>query len=421
MSYALYNKFSKLTTIKWIVIITTLFIAFCGWSSIDLNISGWGSRPAFYIGLLLFVLIWISRQSIPNSPMRTTVIWTLASAGLSIIPALFKWDATIPSFIYNFITTYYGLAFYFLLSIWKVNPKDIIRILVIFCLIWVIIEIGQQFTYPMYWFLGRQNEWDTIEQRMGLWRFYIWGVDFVMMLATYFIGKLFDSDKETKRSFILGLVFSIGILCYCSRKHIICYFVMLIYALLQANNKHTKLIRCVVIIIATLLVYNFYAEFGAMNSEISDNQGKGEDFIRYLAGLYYLNDFTDSSLYPIFGTGWGSKILQARLVYSTNTLHFFRADIGIIGYYSTVGLVGTSAIIMYICKFIKNWKFIDLGYKLFFIMKILLIIFDFWMMWAIGIIAYGVFLYLLDLNIEKNKKIYKINYENRHINILQSR
>ena len=53
---------------------------------------------------------------------------------------------------------------------------------------------------------------------------------------------------------------------------------------------------------------------------------------------------------------------------------------------------------------------------MFFAMKISLIIFDFWMSWAIGIIAYGTFLYLLDENIKLNIK--KKN-EHRNFNILQ--
>ena len=47
-------------------------------------------------------------------------------------------------------------------------------------------------------------------------------------------------------------------------------------------------------------------------------------------------------------------------------------------------------------------------------MKLFLIIFDFWMMWAVGIMAYGTFLYLLDENIKKNK----LKYEYRGTDIL---
>ena len=40
-------------------------------------------------------------------------------------------------------------------------------------------------------------------------------------------------------------------------------------------------------------------------------------------------------------------------------------------------------------------------------MKMFLIIFDFWAIWSVGMMAYAVFLYMLDQNIKKNKAILK--------------
>lgn len=399
-----------------LVIYITLFIAFCGFSSIHLNINGWSSRESFYIGSFLLLLCLALRKEFCKGEMSSVVNWTLLSASLSIIPAFFDWNARIESFIYGFITTYYGFLFYYLLRIWKLSPNEIMRIVCFFCIIWVIIEIGQQFTYPQYWFLGSRNDTGFIQNRMGLWRFYIWGVDFVMIAFSYYAGKLFDGTVANKK-LIYTILFAVGIFCYCSRKHIIAILAVCAYGILKTNSKHKWSIRFLSILLLALLFINFYADFSEMNADAIEKQGEGEDFIRYLAALFYINDFSDSVLYPIFGTGWGSDILENRLEYCTDVLRFFRADIGILGYYSTVGLVGVSAILYYIFKVVKNWKYIDLSYRMFFIMKLILIIFDFWMMWAIGIIAYGTFLYLLEENIKHNKT--KI-YEHRNINVLQS-
>lgn len=64
-----------------------------------------------------------------------------------------------------------------------------------------------------------------------------------------------------------------------------------------------------------------------------------------------------------------------------DVLKFYRADIGIFGYYSLFGIIGTLPFIFYIWKFLKNWNYIDLWFKLFFIMKLILIVFDFWGNW----------------------------------------
>lgn len=409
------GNYKELNVAKTAIIVTTLFIALCGFSSIDLSWSGWGSRQSFYIGVFLFIYVLFNIKNIDKGEMTNVTGWTLMSAFLSIIPAFIDWNATFRSFFYTFVATYYGLFFYYLLRIWKVSPQEIIRIVCIFCLVWVVLEIGQQFTYPQYWFLGRRNEWDYVENRMGLWRFYIWGIDFVMLAFAYYAGKFFDGNNS-KKTFFYAIVFAVGILCYCSRKHIISLLAVCAWGILRTKSKHKWKLRFTSILLLSLLFFNFYADFAQMSAEQDEAQGTGEDFIRYLAALFYLNDFSDSPLYPILGTGWGSTILDHRLEYCTKVLGFYRADIGLLGYYSSVGIVGASAILLYVYKFVKNWKYIDFGYKMFFAMKIFLIIFDFWMSWAIGIIAYGTFLYLLDENIKLNIK--KKN-EHRNPNILQ--
>ena len=409
------GNYKELNVAKTAIIVATLFIALCGFSSIDLSWSGWGSRQSFYIGFFLFIYVLFNIKNIDKGEMTSVAGWTLMSAFLSIIPAFIDWNATFRSFFYTFVATYYGLFFYYLLRIWKVSPQEIIRIVCIFCLVWVVLEIGQQFTYPQYWFLGRRNEWDSVENRMGLWRFYIWGIDFVMLAFSYYAGKFFDGNNS-KKTFFYAIVFAVGILCYCSRKHIISLLAVCVWGILKTKSKHKWKLRFTSILLLSLLFFNFYADFAQMSAEQDEAQGTGEDFIRYLAALFYLNDFSDSPLYPILGTGWGSTILDHRLEYCTKVLMFYRADIGLLGYYSSVGIVGVSAILLYVYKFVKNWKYIDFGYKMFFVMKIFLVIFDFWMSWAIGIIAYGTFLYLLDENIKLNIK--KKN-EHRNPNILQ--
>ncbi|WP_232286764.1 MULTISPECIES: hypothetical protein [Bacteroides] len=337
--------------------------------------------------------------------MTNVVNWTLISAFSSIIPALGDWDASFLSYFYGYIATYYGLFFYYLLRTWKVSPNAFMKIVTVFCFIWVTIEIGQQFTYPEYWFLGRQNEWNIVENRMGLWRFYIWGIDFVMLAFAFYAGKVLSSEQYSKVDIIYFIIFTVGILCYCSRKHIVAVVVVITYAILTIESKHKWKIRIICLVVMAILFYSFYEDYLAVSAEADDLQGAGEDFIRYLAAKYFIVDFSNSPLYPIFGTGWGSLALGNKLEYCKHVLHFYISDVGIIGYYSTVGLVGVSAIIFYIYKFIRNWKYIDLGYKMFFIMKMILVVFDFWMCWAIGIIAYGTFLYLLDENIKENKLI----------------
>lgn len=409
------SMYQRLTLLRGIVIVVTLFIAFCAWSSLYLKIPGWGGLPAQYLGLTLGLIVVVNHCKISRGEMTSVVNWSVVTILMSFIPAAIDWNAKPHLFIFSFCSTYYGFFLYYLLRIWRVSPKELLNNLKFFCIVWVVIEIGQQFTYPNYWFFGRDNEFGIIENRMGLWRYYIWGVDFVMLLAGIYIGKLMDSQKKSLKVFIYALIFSIGILCYCSRKHISAILIVIIYSIIKSKGKHRNMIRLIVGFLIFALIYNFYFDYSEMNSRISETQGAGEDFIRLLAANYFINNFSDSPLYPIFGTGFGSLDLSMKLEWIKEFYKFYTADIGVIGYYSTVGLVGVSAIVYFYYKFVKNWKYIDLGYKLFFIMKLILIVFDFWMMWAVGITAYAVFLYMLEENIKKNKEL---KYENRYIDVL---
>ena len=278
------------------------------------------------------------------------------------------------------------------------------------CVIWVFLELFQQLTYPPnLWFSGRYliNDKFDVEQRLGLWRFYIWGVDFVMIAFSYWLYSI--KDKSISISFVvkllLAIIFTIGLLCYGSRKHI--YVTILILGLFGFKGKgFNKYFIMLFIAYFLYVLYNyFYANLAELNEMANKSQGEGEDFIRLIAAKYFLFDFSSSPLYPIFGCGldFGESKLGHEIHHLADFYGIYQADVGIIGYYSKFGLLGVSAIVMYIVYFIKNWRYIDDWLKSFFIMKNVLIIFDFWAIWDVGMMAYAIFLYILGINIKKNK------------------
>ena len=104
--------YKKISVTKKAVIYLTLFIAFCGWSSIYLSWGGWLSKPSFFIGFFLFCLCIYYCRRITSGEMTNVVNWTLISAFFSIIPAMGDWHASFHSYFYGYIATYYGLFFY---------------------------------------------------------------------------------------------------------------------------------------------------------------------------------------------------------------------------------------------------------------------------------------------------------------------
>ena len=85
---------------------------------------------------------------------------------LSFIPAYIDWNQSILLSLQASIKYTWILFIYFILRRWNIGTSYIMKYIIILSIIWVIIEIGQQFTYPNYWFTGRPDEGYGIAERM---------------------------------------------------------------------------------------------------------------------------------------------------------------------------------------------------------------------------------------------------------------
>lgn len=414
------NKLQLQYSVK-ILLIVSILVSIDFWSFLS-----W-SNNLLYSALLFSVYICflcVTIKTYKDNFIDKIVKWTIITVLLSIIPSMVDYGQDFYHTFRQCLGLIYGLFLYFVLKRYSFPPITIVKVITVVSVIWVAIELGQQVTYPSFWFSGRYLLFDDLEERMGLWRFYIWGVDFVMIAYAYWISNISNNiNRKRGKSILLMLFLLVGLLCYGSRKHIVAVlFILIIWGVTRKGKQKYYAIAALILILAVLFV-NYFSEWQNLNEEASQSQGEGEDFIRVLEAVYFLNDFSDSPLYPIFGAGMeveGSKLYK--LINYLGTMYgptkgFYQADVGIIGYYSKFGLLGVSAIIMYIGYFIKNWKYIDEWLKYFFIMKMILIVFDFWAIWDVGMMAYSIFLYLLDYNIRKNKSIAFITNENRYTDI----
>ena len=415
----LHNK-QNIVNIK-ILTIVTILVSIDFWSYIYMPNIMW--QVQLILAFLFIAILVISQKKYKDSFVDIIVKWTIITIFLSIIPAIFDYHQGIFGTLWQCINLTYGLFLFFVIKRYSLSTNFIIHSITFISVIWVFLELIQQITYPPnLWFSGRFGEmYDDIEQRMGIWRFYIWGVDYVMIAFVYWLSSI-KKRNIIKQSIVFSSIFFIGLLCYGSRKHMfVTLLILILFAFGGGKTKKRKILILIFLLLffGILYVY-FYSDFIEMNDDITAKQGEGEDFIRFLSANYYLFDFSDSNLYPFFGAGlevhgselW-EKLDEAQTMFGPMS-GFWQADVGIIGYYSKFGLFGVSAILMYIWYFLKNWRIVDEWMKYFFIMKILLIIFDFWAIWDVGMTAYMFFLYLLDCKIRKLKC--KTN-ENRHINI----
>ena len=397
-----------------ILVFFALLVSIEFWSFIYLPKS---SIPIICVFLLSCFLIFTKKSYFNKSFIDYIVNWTIITIFLSLIPSIIDYDQDLLLTSRSCIALSYGLFLYFVIKKYHLSHEFLIKIVTTICVIWVLLEILQQFTYPpMVLFSGRYQYNKSVEERLGLYRFYIYGVDFVMMMFAFWLSTIYNNKKINVRAIVLTIIFLVGLLCYGSRKHIyVTIFILLLFVFNAKKKQMSKFQKSLVGLFIILFIFTLYSFFFTslqkLNEESSMLQGDNEDFIRFLSLKYYLFDFSNSPLYPIFGAGldYEGSGLRHQLELANNYFGerhgFYQQDIGIFGYYSKFGFFGVSAIILYIVYFVGNWKYIDNWLKYFFIMKIILIVFDFWAIWAVGMMAYSIFLVFLDLNIKKNKKL----------------
>lgn len=393
------------------VVITSILLVMDFWSYLPFLRGELGEIDYMLHTVLLVIYLFVIMSKYKILKRDTVgidniVLWTIITVFIGIIPSYTEYNQDVFDSIRACLRLVHGLFLYYVLRCWKYDVKRLMSILTVISLIWVILEIGQQFTYPNFWFSGRYYIYNKLDIRMNLYRFYIWGVDFVMIAFAYWMYKLISNLSLAKKTLTSiapnAIILMVGLLCYVSRKHIYAVLLITLYYVIRSNAKK-RFVSFVVVGIALFYLYiNFYEEFQSLNADAAEAQGTGEDFIRWVEAKYFLFDFSDSVFYPLWGVGLEAGGKLSHILKELSYMKIYQADCGIIGYYSKFGLLGVSAIAWYIIFFFKNRKRIDLWLHGFFLMKLILIVFDFWAIWDVGMSAYAVFLYFLHCNLKKN-------------------
>jgi len=371
---------------------------------------------SLFIDFILLYLIHQNKNVITQYNSYYSVKYIIIALFLSALYAMICGSQSLWDSFNVIMILSVGYIFYFYLCKINFSEHHLLNIVFIISVIWTFLEIIQQITYPVYFFAGREEGWwnGELENRMGLWRFYIWGIDLVILAYCY---RLYVAVKKfSLKNFIFVLIPFIGIACYCSRKHLLILVIVTLFIILSNIRKKWSLTSILIIGISIVLIYVFGDSIVEMNEKAVTHDGEGEDFIRYLSGEYFLTKYGEGiPLYYILGAGvpGGASILNTKIVWLQEFYGFYQQDVGIIGYYSWCGIIGVLSIIYCLYRTIIRVKYLDTYLVAFFIAKLVLIVFDFWAMWQVGIVAYSIFLYIADRNILSKKHI----YENRSINV----
>jgi hypothetical protein len=374
--------------------------------------------PRFIILSICFILIYFlfSNQSyLKGKVFSRPLKLTLLSFFLSCIPSIIIFGQNMYTAIAGLTMYIFPVLLYFLLCKWDIDENVIFKYLIYFTVVFALVEIGQQFTYPTYWFGGRVESEFTglLEQRMGFWRFYLFGISYCLLSMMMCFEKLQNKERPFYKYLIYFLICTIAVYFFLSRKDIYaavaCIFMGVIFSQ-KRGSFLIKILFSILLVIAYFFLSNSMAELNQQT--VMETSEGSEDFIRFIAAEYFIYEMNDSPLYYMFGSGipGGENSLQKLIYELTEYNKIFQDDCGFVGYFSKFGMFGILIQLLILFKIIANHKYIGIGLLLFALLQLQVCFFDFWGNNTRNLAAWSIYLYLADKNIQRNK-VSKENYD----------
>ncbi len=307
-----------------------------------------------YLIALLFVLLGLAIHRTENVNYRylkfkNIILGFIFLRVLSVIPASLYHEQNIIDTLIVERTVFLWL-FYFLLHKLKINPRVVLKIIISVGVIWSIMTIIQQFTYPLYLFASREdNETGDVSYRAGVYRYLIKGLQYGVLAGFYYLVHFFHSRRI--KDFLLYSLFFIGIFFHSARQFIASFFfssaLLLVY--LKGNIKKIAIFSFVLIGIAFFMVFDsLFAGYVTQSQEDLNDEN-----IRLLGLNFFGIEYFPHWLGNILGNGKpysGSSYGKEYFDYIIDSLSLYREDVGIIGTYNQYGILYSLLVVFALVK-----------------------------------------------------------------------
>lgn len=307
-----------------------------------------------YLNLIIVVSISIPYVLPKSRGFIFPVQLILISFLISIVMAYQYWDqsfkdsliATAPYFIFMF--------FFFLLRV-RFSVELLEKSIICCGMLYVFLNAFQFMNSPTVLF-GHSLWGDEFTQDRGVTRIIFPGGSILVLSAFIAVNKL---TSQKKHLWFWGLMTFLGLslpILQVTRQFIVGILLIYMFHLTRTLSATKKI---VLFSSAVLVLFSlFFIEHPIIEGLIASTENdlaSGGDYIRVLAGEYFLFDFSPSTAAYIFGNGVPYTGVSNYGLYtdSLNLNHdFFLSDVGIIAVYAMFGI---PAIIAYILIWVKSF------------------------------------------------------------------
>lgn len=294
-----------------------------------------------------------------------------------------------------------GWLVYFYLWANKVSYERILKTVFIAGIIYMVITLGQQITFPFAPFgertLGTNYSQlfvgTGVERRMGFYRFAVTGL-YYGILAFFIV-----IDNRQKSKAILFCLLALSIIASGNRQTMFSVFVAVCFYYLFTNNVRYKNFIIIFIALSNLFVYLFADQiFGNLiNVQRDMDEGRMPSYV------FYWNEICRSPLTFLFGNGLSNGASEyGQRIDMLYNVRVTPSDIGIIGTMYYWGAIYVITYLFFAIRCLFN-QYLSVIYKA--------IIFSFLIcspiagfLWEInGFMLQGILFFLCDYNVYKNK------------------
>ena len=336
----------KKENISILVILIVLFINFYDfqplWNTFSII------KLIVIIPLFLYCLSTIiTSRGIFSLPIKLII----GSILFSLFTARFSWGQ---SFWQSFreIPYYMGYLLYFFLIRKDISEKKLEKIILIFSILYIVLYIFQFINYDHLVF----GAWTTTGTSRGIIRILFSGEGFMFFGIAYFFDKVLKGER---RYFYISVLSAFLIIMFMqvTRQYILAVGVMVLFGLMRKSKIYLKVLAVLLVIIATnIYQYSSNPMIEGMRADQEADIELKDDYIRVIAGNYFLTELAPDKFAAIFGNGIPSYSSEYGKEYYTNLTAeegFFFDDLGLIGGYALFGIIYVIGYLMIAYKTIR--------------------------------------------------------------------
>lgn len=265
--------------------------------------------------------------------------------------------------------------FFFYLNHFKISVKLIEKIILFYGGMYILIYF-YQYTHPDVMLFGKSLWGDEFVEDRGVLRIVPPGG------AMFFLAVFISLNKFTtaiKGRWIWLPLIIFGLITPVMQVTRITLFgvgIIYIFHFLRGKNIPKQVIMMISCVLIVLCMSIFYTEIKQLNGMVEAQQQtaqEGKEYIRVLAGTYFLTEFSPANINVILGNGvpYINFTFYGRFLEMLNEQYgYYLEDMGIIAIYVMYGIMGVVAYILiwiksFIYKLPKEYQYVK--YNLFFL------------------------------------------------------